>query len=202
MLNSCGGVCMKKKSCFTGYLDVKAFTLIELLVVVLIIGILAAVAVGQYAQAVEKSRFATYRALANNLAQAIEAAYLANGSWPTSLDELSTELPTDLNTETTPRPFAVCRKNSKMFCCMAVPTSVSGEAASGAFSCGDNNYNLIYHRMYANTSGTPVNSMSCVAKGEKYKAVCKAISGGKEPSSSGLMTPDGWKYSYSYYSLK
>ena len=50
----------------------KAFTLIELLVVVLIIGILASVAMPQYTQAVNKSRFANLRSMAQPYIKAME----------------------------------------------------------------------------------------------------------------------------------
>lgn len=73
--------------------DVKAFTLIELLVVVLIIGILAAVAVPQYARAVEKSRATQAFAVLKSLVQAQEAYKLANGNYATSFEELALELP-------------------------------------------------------------------------------------------------------------
>ena len=54
------------------------FTLIELLVVVLIIGILAAVALPQYQQAVEKSRAAEAFSNISSFAKAVEAWNLAN----------------------------------------------------------------------------------------------------------------------------
>ena len=71
----------------------KAFTLIELLVVVLIIGILAAVALPQYQKAVEKSRATQALTLLKSAYQAAEAYQLANGSWPSSFDELGIEIP-------------------------------------------------------------------------------------------------------------
>ena len=75
------------------YYNNKAFTLIELLVVVLIIGILAAVAVPQYQKAVIKSRFATVKAAAKALAEAEYLYHMTNGSYTTSLDELSIDMP-------------------------------------------------------------------------------------------------------------
>ena len=71
----------------------KAFTLIELLVVVLIIGILAAVALPQYEKAVERSKSAQAVTLLKSVYQAAEEYYLANGTWPTSVSDLSVAPP-------------------------------------------------------------------------------------------------------------
>ncbi len=72
------------------------FTLIELLVVVLIIGILAAVAVPQYKQAVLKSQIATFLPLLKTLHQAEETYYLENGSYTALIYKLDVEIPTEL----------------------------------------------------------------------------------------------------------
>lgn len=71
----------------------QAFTLIELLVVVLIIGILASVALPQYTKAVEKSRATEALQLVKTIDQAVNAYHLANGTYPSSFDELSIDIP-------------------------------------------------------------------------------------------------------------
>ena len=69
------------------------FTLIELLVVVLIIGILAAVALPQYQKAVEKSRAVQALVVLKAVYDAAEAYYVANGTAPTTMEDLSVEIP-------------------------------------------------------------------------------------------------------------
>lgn len=74
------------------------FTLIELLVVVLIIGILAAAALPQYRKAVEKTRATQALSLLKSVSQAMQAYYLANGSYPTTFDQLDVDIPWTGNT--------------------------------------------------------------------------------------------------------
>ena len=73
----------------------KGFTLIELLVVVLIIGILSAVALPQYTQAVEKARAAEALSMLGSIRYAVERYRLQTGNWPgDSFDVLDIEVPT------------------------------------------------------------------------------------------------------------
>lgn len=64
------------------------FTLIELLVVVLIIGILSAVALPQYENAVDKTRVMNLVQMASNIRKAQEVYWLANGTYVSSLYDL------------------------------------------------------------------------------------------------------------------
>ena len=71
------------------------FTLIELLVVVLIIGILAAVALPQYQQAVLKTRLMRYTPFVKALANAEEAYWMANGQYTPNIEDLDIDFPAD-----------------------------------------------------------------------------------------------------------
>ena len=74
-------------------LHIGGFTLIELLVVVLIIGIWAAIALPQYTRAVDKARSAQAITLLMGMKKALDVYYMANGQYPTSIEDLDIEIP-------------------------------------------------------------------------------------------------------------
>ena len=86
--------------------NLMGFTLIELLVVVLIIGILAAVALPQYKEAVVKSRLAAVKPILFALKNAEEMYYMANGNYAYSLANI--ELDIDHNCTSTADTILKC----------------------------------------------------------------------------------------------
>ncbi|NLE91325.1 MAG: prepilin-type N-terminal cleavage/methylation domain-containing protein [Elusimicrobia bacterium] len=76
----------------------KGFTLLELIVVIIILGILATLGFSQYMKMVEKGRSAEARMLLGQIRTAQEAYKLENGSYATSVANLSVLAPTACTT--------------------------------------------------------------------------------------------------------
>ena len=84
---------MKKRGFKGVFRSNTGFTLIELLVMVLIIGILAAVALPQYQQAVMKTRFTKLYQLGRIYERAAELYVADHGEWPVHFADLDIDAP-------------------------------------------------------------------------------------------------------------
>ena len=162
-----------------------AFTLIELLVVVLIIGILAAVAVPQYQKAVAKSQLAQLKLLSHNISKGAEIYYLANGIYPSSVEELEIEFPTPLSTssqsdhELLQYPWGLCYLQHD-----------SHENITCFDTKGQIGYTHFFQHMSSNlpTIGIASGANNCFAVPESSaEKVCQQETGNTTPIRSGAM---------------
>lgn len=86
----------------------KGFTLIEVLVIVLIIGVLAAVALPQYQNAVTRSRYPQLQLAARAVHDAAQRFRMANNNWPEDLTELDINLRGEMDEDAQSISFADC----------------------------------------------------------------------------------------------
>ena len=163
----------------------KGFTLIELLVVVLIIGILAAVALPQYNQAVMKTRFVQLKTLVNAIAKAQEVYYLEHNEYAVSFDALDIDSPQPLSS--TPGAQSELRSFPWGSCWIA------NDTYGARVVCMNDADELGYYLWLTYSTSNP-GKTSCRAGNSNVTSVQNKICKSETGKSSG--SPDGQGYIY------
>lgn len=148
----------------------QAFTLIELLVVVLIIGILAAVALPQYQQAVMKARYTEIQNTVTSLAREFDLYYVANGvypemNWGQIMDALNTD-------------FSQCSKGAAYLSCPSFTIDMYPLASGNKSLLGYSNTAQFGFVKWLEYSANP-GQRECLAQQNNTTAnnMCKSLGG-------------------------
>ena len=163
------------------------FTLIELLVAVLIITILGVIAVSQYQRAVDKAKFAQYKAIAHTLYTAEREYYLTHGEHSHNLKDLMFQVPPPSNKECTYVSKPANKADGDYYDCKRKGDSTP-YLRYGIFDYGHNiqvgDYNIRYVQFI---QGGPVDrdglrnydakegEIACFARTDRHRRVCASL---------------------------